>query len=169
MDRSLQELRTQTGLMGDTERLLYSLSAGDVPGSPPLLCKRDTTIREAAQMLAAAKATCVFVVDDGGSAVGVVTDRDFAQKVVAQAVPFDRPVADIMSSPVVAVEAVAEVNDRLVGKILQFAEAKLGPTPVPYCWVVLGSEGRREHTFKTDQDNASSTRIPKTKPPASTS
>jgi CBS domain-containing protein len=105
MDRSLQELRTQTGLMGDTERLLYSLSASDVPGSPPLLCKQDTTIREAAQMLAAAKATCVFVVDGGGSAVGVVTDRDFAQKVVAQAVPFDRSVADIMSSPVVAVEA----------------------------------------------------------------
>jgi CBS domain-containing protein len=51
MDRSLQELRTQTGLMGDTERLLYSLSASDVPGSPPLLCKQDTTIREAAQML----------------------------------------------------------------------------------------------------------------------
>ena len=49
---------------------------------------------------------------------------------------------------------VAEVNDRLIVKILQFAEAKLGPAPVPYCWVVLGSEGRREQTFKTDQDNA---------------
>ena len=49
---------------------------------------------------------------------------------------------------------VAEVNDRVTAKILQFAEAKLGPPPVPYCWVVLGSEGRREQTFKTDQDNA---------------
>ena len=49
---------------------------------------------------------------------------------------------------------VAEMNDRLIVKILQFAEAKLGPPPVPYCWVVLGSEGRREQTFKTDQDNA---------------
>lgn len=241
MDRSLQELRTQTGLMGDTERLLYSLSASDIPSSPPLLCQQDTTIREAAQMLATAKATCVFVVDAGGSAVGVVTDRDFARKVVARATPLDRTVADIMSSPVLAVEAserlfhvllamvsrdihhvlvtrdakpsgvltahdlmvlqgksplnvvrfvetqtnvqdlakanqrisgllplllregakashvtrvVAEVNDRLIGKILQFAEAKLGPAPVPYCWVVLGSEGRREQTFKTDQDNA---------------
>jgi len=49
---------------------------------------------------------------------------------------------------------VAEVNDRLSCKILQFAEAKLGPPPLPYCWVVFGSEGRREQTFKTDQDNA---------------
>ena len=241
MDRSLQELRTQTGLMGDTERLLYSLSVSEVPSSPPLLCKQDTTIREAAQMLARSKATCVFVVDASGSAVGIVTDRDFAEKVAAQALPLDRAVTEIMSSPVVAVEAserlflallamvsrnihhvlvtrqgvpsgvltahdlmvlqgksplnvvrfveaqtnvrdlagantrisgllplllregakashvtrvVAEVNDRLIVKILQFAEAKLGPPPVPYCWVVLGSEGRREQTFKTDQDNA---------------
>lgn len=241
MDRSLQELRTQTGLMGDTERLLYSLSVNDLPSSPPLLCQQNTTVREAAQMLANAKATCVFVVDAGGSAIGVVTDRDFAQKVVAQALPLDRTVNDIMSRPVVAVESterlfrallamvsrnihhvlvtqqgtptgvltahdlmvlqgksplnvvrfieaqtnvqdlakanqrisgllplllregakashvtrvVAEVNDRLIVKILQFAQAKLGPAPVPYCWVVLGSEGRREQTFKTDQDNA---------------
>jgi len=49
---------------------------------------------------------------------------------------------------------VAEVNDRLMVKLFPFAEAKLGPPPAPYCWVVLGSEGRREQTFKTDQDNA---------------
>jgi CBS domain-containing protein len=49
---------------------------------------------------------------------------------------------------------VAELNDRLIAKILELGEVKLGPSPVPYCWVVLGSEGRREQTFKTDQDNA---------------
>jgi CBS domain-containing protein len=206
-----------------------------------LVCKEDTTIREAAQLLASAKATCVFVVDDAESAVGIVTDRDFAQKVVARSLALDLKVTDIMSKPVVAVESserlflallamvsrnihhvlvtkqgkpagvltahdlmvlqgksplnvvrfvetqttvhdlaaaqarisgllplllregakashvtrvVAEVNDRLIVKILQLAEARLGLPPVPYCWVVLGSEGRREQTFKTDQDNA---------------
>jgi CBS domain-containing protein len=49
---------------------------------------------------------------------------------------------------------VAELNDRVMVKILKLAEEKLGPSPVAYCWVVLGSEGRREQTFKTDQDNA---------------
>jgi len=49
---------------------------------------------------------------------------------------------------------VAEINDHLMAKMLEFAEADLGPPPVPYCWVVMGSEGRREQTFKTDQDNA---------------
>jgi CBS domain-containing protein len=49
---------------------------------------------------------------------------------------------------------VAELSDRVMAKILKLAEERVGPPPVPYCWVVLGSEGRREQTFKTDQDNA---------------
>ena len=32
--------------------------------------------------------------------------------------------------------------------------ASSGPAPVAWCWIVFGSEGRREQTFKTDQDNA---------------
>ena len=241
MDRSLQALRTQTGLMGDSERLLYSLSVGDVVAAQPLLCGSQITIREAAQELSRSKATCLFVVDAGNCAKGIVTDRDFATKVAAQALALDLPVTEIMSQPVISVErterlfhallamvsrdihhilvteqgvpagvltahdlmvlqgksplnvvrhieeqktvqglaaaqnhiagllplllregakashvtrVVAEVNDRLSCKILQFAEAKLGPPSIPYCWVVLGSEGRREQTFKTDQDNA---------------
>lgn len=47
-----------------------------------------------------------------------------------------------------------ELNDRLVRKVLEIAEKKFGNPPLPYCWVALGSEGRKEQTFKTDQDNA---------------
>ena len=49
---------------------------------------------------------------------------------------------------------ITEINDRLVRKILEIAEKKFGKPPVPYCWIVYGSEGRKEQTFKTDQDNA---------------
>jgi CBS domain-containing protein len=49
---------------------------------------------------------------------------------------------------------ITEVNDRLVRKVLEIAEKKLGPPPVDYCWIAFGSEGRKEQTFKTDQDNA---------------
>jgi CBS domain-containing protein len=47
-----------------------------------------------------------------------------------------------------------EINDRLLKKVLEITEAKLGPPPLGYCWVVFGSEGRKEQTFRTDQDNA---------------
>ena len=53
----------------------------------------------------------------------------------------------------------AETNDRLVQKIIRLVESEMvasgmGLPPVPYCWLGLGSEGRREQTVKTDQDNA---------------
>lgn len=53
----------------------------------------------------------------------------------------------------------AELNDALVRRILSLTEAKLsaegyGEPPAPYCWLALGSEGRREQTLRTDQDNA---------------
>ena len=49
---------------------------------------------------------------------------------------------------------ITEVNDRLLRKVLEITEKKFGPPPVPYCWIVFGSEGRKEQTFRTDQDNA---------------
>jgi len=49
---------------------------------------------------------------------------------------------------------ITEINDRLVRKVIEFALRKLGPAPLPWCWLAFGSEGRREQTFRTDQDNA---------------
>ncbi|MBK9795438.1 MAG: cyclic nucleotide-binding/CBS domain-containing protein [Holophagaceae bacterium] len=52
------------------------------------------------------------------------------------------------------IRIISELNDRVVRKVLEFAERECGPPPVPYCWLALGSEGRKEQTFRTDQDNA---------------
>jgi CBS domain-containing protein len=49
---------------------------------------------------------------------------------------------------------ITEVNDRLVRRLLEIIEDRLGPPPVAYCWIAFGSEGRKEQTFRTDQDNA---------------
>jgi CBS domain-containing protein len=53
---------------------------------------------------------------------------------------------------------VAELNDRLVRRTLSLMVARLeaeghGRPPLPYAWLAAGSEGRREQTLKTDQDN----------------
>jgi CBS domain-containing protein len=54
---------------------------------------------------------------------------------------------------------VSEMNDLLIRRVLALVqhglEAEgLGEPPLPFCWLVLGSEGRREQTLRTDQDNA---------------
>ena len=49
---------------------------------------------------------------------------------------------------------ITEINDRLVLRTLELVGREVGPAPVAWSWIVFGSEGRREQTFKTDQDNA---------------
>ena len=51
-------------------------------------------------------------------------------------------------------QMIAILNDHILGRMLTLLEKEMGRPPVPYCWLLLGSEGRREQTFKTDQDNA---------------
>ena len=52
---------------------------------------------------------------------------------------------------------VAELNDRLVHRALFIVLGSLAAEghepPLPYTWLAAGSEGRREQTLKTDQDN----------------
>ncbi|MBI5572235.1 MAG: cyclic nucleotide-binding domain-containing protein [Desulfomonile tiedjei] len=45
-------------------------------------------------------------------------------------------------------------NDNLLSRLLRLLTDEIGPAPVSFCWLNLGSEGRKEQTFKTDQDNA---------------
>ena len=53
---------------------------------------------------------------------------------------------------------ITECNDRMVRRVIQLAEKELedeglGTPPVNYCWITMGSEGRKEQTIATDQDN----------------
>jgi CBS domain-containing protein len=49
---------------------------------------------------------------------------------------------------------ISVINDHIVEKMLFLLHEEMGPAPQPFCWVLMGSEGRKEQTFKTDQDNA---------------
>lgn len=49
---------------------------------------------------------------------------------------------------------IAALNDHVVTRVLSLVEAELGPAPYPWCWLMMGSEGRSEQTLMTDQDNA---------------
>ena len=50
--------------------------------------------------------------------------------------------------------AISSVGGAINQRLLQFAEKKLGPPPVPYAWIVAGSLARNEQTVFSDQDNA---------------
>ena len=51
-------------------------------------------------------------------------------------------------------EAVSSLTDAITERLLEMAEAKLGPPPVPYVWMAGGSQARHEQSSHSDQDNA---------------
>eukprot|EP00362_Geleiidae_sp_MMETSP1317_P002498 CAMPEP_0201283772 /NCGR_PEP_ID=MMETSP1317-20130820/47077_1 /ASSEMBLY_ACC=CAM_ASM_000770 /TAXON_ID=187299 /ORGANISM="Undescribed Undescribed, Strain Undescribed" /LENGTH=90 /DNA_ID=CAMNT_0047601287 /DNA_START=35 /DNA_END=304 /DNA_ORIENTATION=- len=49
---------------------------------------------------------------------------------------------------------IAVLNEHILDRLLTLLQEEMGPPPVRFCWLLLGSEGRSEQTFRTDQDNA---------------
>jgi CBS domain-containing protein len=118
-----------------------------------------------------------LLVVDEGRLDGIVTNHDLlmlegtspisiareieSQQTVDGLVPVSKKITGMVSLLLKAgakasniSRVITEINDRLVRKILQISEKVHGPPPVMYCWIAFGSEGRKEQTFKTDQDNA---------------
>jgi CBS domain-containing protein len=51
-------------------------------------------------------------------------------------------------------DAISSITDSLTSRLIEMAEAELGPAPLPYVWMCGGSQARREQTSHSDQDNA---------------
>ncbi|MFS8181335.1 DUF294 nucleotidyltransferase-like domain-containing protein [Pseudovibrio denitrificans] len=48
---------------------------------------------------------------------------------------------------------ITDIADAATRRLLSLAEKTFGPPPVPYLWLACGSQGRREQTGVSDQDN----------------
>ena len=117
------------------------------------------------------------IVDASGRPVGIVTTTDLLRLEQANPVYLAGDIAKQLDVAGVAevsnrlpqvVQALVEqdasaddigrvvtaVGDAVERRVLALAEAELGPPPVPYCWVALGSRARLEQALAADQDNA---------------
>jgi CBS domain-containing protein len=117
-----------------------------------------------------------FPVTDGGRLVGLVTSaalvrreavsaaflvadiakresfEDFAE--IVGRIP--KLLAQLVGAGVSAYDVgriITSVADALTRRLLTLAERQLGPAPVPWLWAACGSQGRREQTGVSDQDN----------------
>lgn len=214
-----------------------------------MICNRDIifgssdmTIKAAAQKMQKADSSFLFIQNEEGKTIGIITEQDLTRKVIAAGFDTQRAVAEIISTPLLAIpkhalvfEAlmsmlkndvrhlavennngdvmavvsqrefmvaqghshlfllreiynarniadiqrcqhqipllikalitngansknvnrfITTVSDVISNKVMQMVMAQAGPPPVPFAFMVLGSEGRGEQTLKTDQDNA---------------
>jgi CBS domain-containing protein len=231
---------------GPGELSLFHYRVRDLVRRAPVTCPVELGALELARLMSREQVGSVVIVDADGAAIGIVTDRDLRQKVVAEGRdPVTTRARDIMSEPLVTIrpgafafeallemtrrdlhhlvvtddralagvvsshdflllqtthpvtlareitragslpalaelavrittlvrrlldeggsahdigQIVSELNDRMVIRVLGLAasaleEAGAVAPPVSYCWLLFGSEARREQTLRTDQDN----------------
>jgi PAS domain S-box-containing protein len=205
-------------------------------------CGLDTPIHKAAAAMARAKSSAILVQSSAGESIGIVTDQDLRNRVLAAGHSTTQAVSTIMSAPLVRIEdrallfeaarvmqernvqhlvvtnergaalgiltgteilhaqrhaigtllgeiqdarspeelrdsraklpvfvksllesgarvesitrIMTTVSDAILVRLIALAEAELGPPPVAFAFVALGSEAREEQTLATDQDNA---------------
>jgi len=118
-----------------------------------------------------------LVIKDGNSVIGVLDDRtvisheskniiflikeiDKAKTVEELAYIYSIVQDSIIECVLSGMDAeyigkyISELNDHFMKTMAQLTENLLGASPSPYSIMVIGSEGRREQSLKTDQDNA---------------
>lgn len=206
----------------------------------PVTIPNTVSIQDAAEKMSEEAVSCLLVTDETDKIVGIVTDKDLRNRVVAKAYDITNPLTDIMTHDPICIDAedylfdamllmsqknirhlpvmdgdkvagvitntnivqkqstsmvflvgdiykrksleglqdvvkqvptmvmnlvnggatahnighvVSTVTDAIASRLLQMAEEKLGEPPVPYAWIVVGSEARHEQTALSDQDN----------------
>ncbi len=241
IDKSFEEKSGKPLFNGNTESILYKTRVQDIGLKEVLTVREDLSIQESAKVMSKNKISSLIILNKKGEPVGIVTDKDLREKVVALGRDVSEPIQKIMTFPLIKIDMndfffeavlkmiqnsihhlvvmkgdklkgiltnhdlmviqgssplslvrnieaqesiegliptseninriisllllegakasnitgiITEINDRLVRKVLEITEKQFGPPPIPYCWIVFGSEGRKEQTFKTDQDNA---------------
>ena len=117
------------------------------------------------------------IADDAGHIVGVIRNQELLQfrsygpivlsREVQQAVTPEEVARNCRRVPGLAkalldsgahphhiTRMVSSVCDAATVRLIALAEEKLGPAPVPFVFLALGSHGRQEMTLASDQDNA---------------
>ncbi len=70
--------------------------------NPNVLCELNRTVKEAATLMSD-KQTDLLCISSNGDIIGVITDKDLRNRVLAKGNSEDKPVASIMTSPVIGI------------------------------------------------------------------
>ena len=179
---TLQDLLDRVAL--DTSDLAAPIATVMTPR--PHTLSADATVYDAALTMARYRIRHAPVLEEGRT-IGVVSQRDLfsVQRVTLRRLPEtiaaarDEPALrqaaldirqltkDMLVNGVGAerlTQFIAALNDRLTQRVLELEIARNAPG-VRFCWIALGSEGRLEQAFATDQDNGIIFELaPETKP-----
>jgi CBS domain-containing protein len=91
---------------------LTTMALAEMMTPAPLTCPPGTTIRAAAEAMAARRVSCILITE-GARVMGIVTTRDLTSKALARGLAYDTPVDAIMTVDPVTLPPSALVSDVL--------------------------------------------------------
>lgn len=157
------------------------VTAAAVMAPEPLTAAASATVGDVFLLLARSPAKYVIVTDNGEPA-GVVSINSLVrarttgalftaeeiehQSSISSLAAIGQSVDQVLHALVAEKASVRQIfdimatlHDRLTRRVIEISLEEMeqegyGPPPKPWCWLNLGSSGRREQTLRTDQDNA---------------
>jgi CBS domain-containing protein len=119
--------------MPSGERSVFLGRIRDFVGGPAIVCGPDAVAAEIARLLSRHRVGSVIVCGSDGTALGIITDRDLRQRVVAERRDAEQArAADIMSAPLVGVrpsdfafEAILEMTRREIRHLAVIDDGRL--------------------------------------------
>ncbi len=95
------------------ETSIASSTAGSLAGPQPLLAPPDTSLRQAAQLMSETQKSALLLTQ-GGELLGILTDRDFREKVVAAGKDVNAPASEAMTPSPITVDADTSAIDAML-------------------------------------------------------
>ena len=105
IDKTYREMHSKSLFYGSSDHFLFTTTIGDIASKDVVTVSEDTSIQEAAREMAKHRISSLIVLDRYNLPTGIVTDRDFREKVVAKGRDVQDPVKDVMSLSLIRVDA----------------------------------------------------------------
>lgn len=86
----------------------------DMLGRAPVIARPDATVREAARTMREARVSSVLVLDSTDRLCGILTDRDLRNRVVAEGLSVEVPIAEVMTTDPITLESDALALEALL-------------------------------------------------------
>lgn len=250
VDGIIEDISQLRKLVKDSENLIIELQASLLVMNQPIKnllkkfisCHMDDSIEKAAYLMVKEKYSAILVESKKEHFIGIITDKDLRERVVAGALDAKIPVVEVMSAPIITISddtlifeairtmqekhirhlvvknqtgkisglisneelihlqqasssfilqeirmakyiedlafiykrlpqlvssflhsgarsqtitrIISSVADEIINRLVLYAIDKFGQPPCKFSFITLGSEGRKEQSLATDQDNA---------------
>jgi CBS domain-containing protein len=117
LDKTYKEMRNKNLLFKEGEKMLYTTPVGNLARKELVTAPASTAVKDAAAIMSENRISSIVLTDGQDRPVGIITDRDLRDKVVARGADLSMPCSAIMSDGIVSIDSHMTCFDALARMI----------------------------------------------------